>query len=161
MTYTQHPVTPALLARLWVNLWERGRTEAELCGLSLQQLFDLFLSNAAQGAGGILCADGEPILCAGLCTDGREVTTFMAATDDFDRHWRQIVRTIRAFVRERDGPIYIYSVTVHPKSARFFGALGFEPDLPWLGQTRTGAPLYRFKRKQPCALAAAAALPTP
>jgi hypothetical protein len=145
LTYTQHPVTPELLARLWANLWERGHEEFRRNGLTLQQAFGLFLHHSQVGDSGILCADGQPVLVAGVFQNGPEVTTFMEATQDFERHYRQIVRVIRSFVRKREGDIFIYSVTVHPKSARFFRALGFVPDV-WQGQTPTGATLYRFKR---------------
>lgn len=147
MTYTREPITPPLLARLWADLWERGKQEFEQWGISLDDAFHLFLSYAAQSAdGGILCADGKPILVAGTCPDGDSSFTFMQASADFPLHYKACMLEMRRGTRAHQGALYIYSVLIHPKASRFFEAMGYTRD-EWSKVLPTGATLYRFKRK--------------
>jgi len=147
VTYTEHPVTPELLARLWANLWDRGKTEFERWGSTMDEEFHRFLTyaeNATQSA--IFCADGAPVLVAGICPEGNAAFTFMEATQDFERHYVFIVRTLRRRSKTHKGTLYIYSVLIHPLAEKFFHSIGYERD-EWVGQTAAKWPLYRFKRK--------------
>lgn len=148
MIYTEHPVTPHLLARLWANLWDRGKQEFKLWGTSIDDGFHLFMTyveNAHESA--ILCADGVPIVVAGVCPEGASSCfTFMQATQDFEKHYRQIIKWLRRRTQDQKGDVYIYSVLVHPKAARFFHAIGYNKDPYWVGQTAINEPLFRFRK---------------
>ncbi len=112
----------------------------------MDEQFHRFLAYAENGTeSAIFCADGEPVLVAGICPDGNSSFTFMEATRDFNDHYLFIVRTLRKRSKS-SGDLYIYSVLVHPLAARFFRAIGYERD-EWESKTAAGWPLYRFKRK--------------
>lgn len=148
MTYERSPITIPLLKRLWANLWERGREEIKRLGLTEQQALALFAGYAATGDGGILLADGEPVLVAGVIrAESGSIETFMQASNDFERHYREIVRQMRRFVDKLTEPAYIYSVTVHPKSDRFFKSIGFLPDDSFRERLPSGWTLRRFVRR--------------
>lgn len=149
MTYQETAVTPELLAVLWSRLWQRGRDEFAAHDMSLQDAFWLFLRYAQDGRSGILLADGEPVLVAGIAPDRGTSFTWFQATDDFEKHALAITRTLRKAVKAHDGPLHIFSVLIHPKAERWFKSLGFNKD-NWEGRTAAGKPLYRFGR-QACA----------
>lgn len=154
MIYTPEPFTSSgrttvLLERMWPNLWLRGLEEIDRLGMSDKEAFDTLLSCSVRGRGGFLLADGEPVLIAGVMAADEPAVydTFMQATEDFPRHYREIVRQMRRYVNAVRGTVRIYSVTVHPKSERFFRAIGFEPDELWFRVLPTHWTMRRFVRR--------------
>lgn len=146
--YTEEPVTPELVARLWANMWERGVEEITRHGFTLEAALPRFLEWSHDGYARVICADGEPVTIVGLCADGElgHPFTFMQASTAFDEHYREVIRRIRKFLKKHPGELYIYSAAVHPQTEGFFRVLGFVRD-DWQGMTPAGWPLYRFKRK--------------
>lgn len=148
MTYTEVPVTREMLRGVWSRLWPRGVEEFARNGIALRDGFDWFLHMAQRSVhSGILCADGSPVLVAGIIEALPGIAqTFMQATVDFESHVLPIMRVMRKGSKAYHGDLHIYSVCVHPEAARFFQALGYEQE-SWVGKTKAGHPLYRFKRK--------------
>jgi hypothetical protein len=147
LIYTREPITPLRLAQVWGNLWPRGKQEFAALGISLDSAFHLFLDYASRATdSGIVCADSVPFLVAGTCPDGDSSFTFMQATVGFVHHYKEGMRQMRRATKAHVGPLFIYSVLIHPKAARFFEAMGYERD-EWTSKTENGATLYRFKRK--------------
>jgi hypothetical protein len=144
VTYAEVDVTPERLALLFSRMWDRGREELERLGISPTDAFRMLL--AYPGRKGILTADGEPILAAGISEANGEAFTWFQATDEFELHASQITRTLRRNVRKHEGQVFIYSVMVHPLTERWFNALGFVRD-DWTGTTAANWPLFRFKRR--------------
>jgi hypothetical protein len=143
--YSEEPVTPEGLAVIFANLWQRGKDEFARNGISMQDAFRMFLHYAKLGRSGILLADGVPIMASGIATENGESFTWFQATEAFDRHAMQITKTLRREAKAHVGPLYIYSVLVHPQTERWFKALGFVRD-QWEGKTAAQCPLFRFKR---------------
>jgi hypothetical protein len=146
MTYTETAVTPLLLSALYARLWPRGVEEIRRVGITLADAYQSMLEWAKAGRSGVLLADGEPVLVCGIYPDAAGAFTWMAARDDFERHYRAMVRTMRHELAKWPGTVYIYSVCVDQRAERFFNALGCERD-GWAGRTPTGAALYRFTRR--------------
>ena len=91
-----------------------------------------FINNTVYEEGAIVEYDGNG-------------STWFQATEEFEQHALQITRELKRRCAAYPKPLYIYSVCVHPGTTRFFKTLGFLPDA-WLEMTRTGHPLYRFRR---------------
>ncbi len=145
--YTVVPITPQLLALVWIELWDRGLEEFRRIGWSLDHAFYAFMDYAQKmTAGGILLADDTPILVAGICPHEDGAFTFMQATGQFDNHKLAITRTMRRYIKAHVGPLHLYSPLVHPDAARFYKVLGMTLD-DWQGTSPTGAAVYRFKRR--------------
>jgi hypothetical protein len=145
--WTEHPVEPRLLARLWAHLWPRGLEEFARLGLTQEQALWRFLCMAERSDDArILCLDGEPVLVIGTVLDDGEWCSFFQATSAFEKHGRQITKRVRRWLRDTPHPVTIYSVLVHPEAARWFCALGFAQD-EWQGKTEAGVPLFRFRRR--------------
>ena len=145
MSYTERPITPELLDAFWSQLWGRGLVEFARLGLTPPMARSMIERFVRDGESGALCADDAPVAIMGLQRTGIEYATWFQATDDFDRHARAITKWIRRELNKRGNRITIYSVCVHPDTARWFGVLGFRPD-GWEGRTPPGHKLIRFVR---------------
>lgn len=148
---TEVPVTPQLLAYVLQNLWPRGEEELRRLGLSKADAFQRFWEYTKLGRSAVLVAD-EPVIVTGIATEDESFTWFQA-TDQFDRHARAITKYLRAQIKKHDGPLYIYSVCVHPDTEKWFRVLGFVPT-DYQERLLSGALLRRFERKL-CVVAAA------
>lgn len=146
MQYRQDAVTPPALAFVLAHLWERGVEELRRIGLSRDEAFARFMDYAQRGRSGVMYADDVPVLACGTCPEEGGRFTWFQATDAFVDHAIQITRWLRKELKRDEGPVYIYSVCVHPETERWFHALGCERD-GWVGRTAAGFPLYRFARR--------------
>jgi hypothetical protein len=98
-------------------------------------------------------ADGVPIFIAGLtrADDPEAMATWFQATEDFNVYMREITTRLRAGIdaaaKERSLKyVEIFSPCVHPRTGRWFKALGFDLDVDFHHQLTNGARLYRFAR---------------
>lgn len=144
MTVT--PATREAILYVLSYLWPRGEEELRQLGLSKAEAYYRFADYANHGRNQALIFDGVPAAVVGIATEGHESFTWFQATNEFEKYASQITRHIRREAAAHKGPLYIYSVCVHPDTERWFRVLGFMPDnhsqtLP------TGAELLRFKRK--------------
>lgn len=144
MTVT--PATREAILYVLSYLWPRGEEELAKLGLSKAEAYYRFADYANHGRNQALIFDGVPAAVVGIATEGHESFTWFQATNEFEKYASQITRHIRREAAAHKGPLYIYSVCVHPNTERWFRVLGFMPDnhsqtLP------TGAELLRFKRK--------------
>ena len=146
-TYAQIPITPDILSQVFDHLWPRGREELRRVGIGIADAYQSFMEWSRTGRSGALTADGVPVLVCGIYPESdRSAFTYMACSEDFDKHWRAITRTMRRELKAWPGVVYIYSVCVHDEAEAFFRVLGFERD-GWTGRTAAGHALYRFSRK--------------
>ena len=145
--YTQHPIEPMLLARLWADMWPRGVEEIARLGFTLDEAFHRFLAYAKEGPDSmILCADGVPVLVTGVCPEDDYLFTYLQCSNAFPRHSLHATRVLRKRAAvQKIRPIFVYSPLVHEESARWLCALGFKRDV-WQGTTAAGWPLYRFRK---------------
>lgn len=140
------PVTPPRLHDVLARLWPRGEEELRRLGLDKQQAFNRFMGYALGGPrSGIALDRGRPVLASGVARENGELFTWFIATDDFDDHASAITRLMRRQTHDLPG-LRIYSVCVHPDTARWFHVLGFDRD-EWEGVTPVGYPLFRFTRR--------------
>lgn len=143
MTYTEIAVTPATLDAVLANLWPRGREELRRLGLTINAARARFMRYVGAGESVALLADGEPVMVCGVVNEDGEAVTWFQATSAFEQHALAITRWLRRQLRCRE--VFIYSCCVHDNAARWFHALGMEPD-GWRGRTPLGFPLTRFAR---------------
>ena len=143
---TVEPVSRDHILYVLSYLWPRGEEELQRLGLGKAEAYYRFADYCHHGRNHALIWDGKPVAIVGICNDADESFTWFQATDEFADHAGQITRHIRREAAAHKGPLYIYSVCVHPDTERWFRVLGFINDnnsqtLP------TGATLMRFKRK--------------
>lgn len=155
-------VTPEARDFVFDRLWQRGREELEILGISEDEARGIIHHEVVSGAPTMALWIGEaPVVILGLMRtdDPYGMRTWFQATDLFTRYARQITQQLRgsltqfAHARHLDY-IEVVSPCVHPDSGRWFAALGFELDVnrylraPMLvdGVERR---LYRFERKFP------------
>lgn len=142
----EKPIDAKNLWHVLAHLWPRGEIEIQRLGLTREQLFYRFWDYAAHGRSGSLEFDGVPAAVTGIATEGGESFTWFQATPAFEQHAKAITKHIRRVAGEHRGPLFIYSVCVHPETERWFRVLRFTPD-GHEQQLPTGATLRRFKRK--------------
>lgn len=121
------------------HLWARGIEELAGVGMTPEQAAEYALGMCERDESYAFVADA-PVCVFGVC-DG---ATWFQATEEFTKHHAAITEALRDMSAGRD--CVIYSQCVHPRTAAWFKRIGFEPD-GWQGQTVTGKPLYRFRRK--------------
>lgn len=151
MISVRTPVPNDAINVIFSNLWERGEQELEVLGLSRQMAASEVAAWRDQGFPSMSWSvDGLPVFICGLVPDGKRAATWFQATEDFVPHQREITRELRRRIEEdaaRLGfeELEIFSACIHPRTGRWFKALGFELDVdrhPGNGQPR----LYRFVR---------------
>lgn len=137
------------------NLWERGEEELELLGVNKGRAAELILDWRDRGEPTFsFRADGVPIFIAGLTRtdDPHAMRTWFQATEDFNLYSREITVKLREGIEKIAESweleyVEIFSPCVHPKTGRWFRALGFTIDLDYHSKTQAGATLYRFVRR--------------
>lgn len=144
--YRTEPVTADGLQYLLDHLWPRGVEELRRLGLTHEQALRRFMGYAGRGRAGVLSADDVPLIATGTCTEDGERFTWFIATDAFEQHPIAITRFLRRHLQTEPTPIHIYSVCIHPDTARWFAALGFRRSEHWIGTTPAGYPIWRFVR---------------
>lgn len=134
------------------NLWQRGLEELELVNVSRQSAAMQIAAWRDQGYPSMgWSVDGLPVFICGLVPDGKLASTWFQATDDFTQHQREITRALKRKIEDEAArlaldEVEIFSACIHPRTGRWFAALGFELDIdrhPAQGQPR----FYRFVRK--------------
>jgi hypothetical protein len=139
------------------NLWERGQQELAVLGYPLDVARAIVNRQRETGAPTLaLWIDDEPIVISGLMkTDNpKGMSTWFQATDAFAHFALPLTKEIRYQLEETARAydldyIEIVSPCVHPKTGRWFGALGFNLDVDRFIPLREGSDqrLYRFERK--------------
>lgn len=144
---TELPVTDERLRYVLDHLWTRGVVELGLLGATKEQAFTRFQRYVRDGyRSAVLEADGVPVIAVGIASDEGGAFTWFQATDQFDRHARFITRAVRRAAKDYPGEsLVIYSVCVHPDTARWFRVLGFVPT-DYAQTLPTGATLRKFER---------------
>jgi hypothetical protein len=145
LSYTEAPVTADALTYIFWHLWPRGLEELGRLGLPPLRAMDRFLAWAQDGRSGVLLHNGVPVLASGIVPIEGEFVTWFIATEAFQKHWLKITRLLKRECSAHPKPLRIYSVTVHPATAKWFKALGFEQD-DYESRTAADWPLYRFTR---------------
>lgn len=140
------PVTAQSLLYVLCNLWPRGEKELEALGLNKAQAFYRFADYCHHGRNQTLSFDGRPCVVVGIATEDDEAFTWFQATSEFEKHASQITRHIRREAAAHKGPLYIYSVCIHPDTAKWFRVMGFMPDDDFKQSLPSGATLRRFSR---------------
>lgn len=145
---TEAPVTPERLMFVLDHLWDRGKSEMVLLGLDKPAAFARFMGYARNGRKArVLEADGVPVVAVGGASEPDEQTdfTWFVATNEFEKHARAITRYIRAETKAYPGPLCIYSVCLHPDTAKWFRVLGYAPT-DYAKRLPSGATLHKFER---------------
>lgn len=148
--------TPEAVDHVFANMWDRGREELCILGLSSERAREILEAERKAGNPSMaIWFDGEPVVILGLMrtADPAGRVTWFEATDLFARFARQITHQLRLSMENaaRDFAldfIEIFSPCVHPASGRWFRALGFGLDVN-RHLTVSGANprrLYRFVR---------------
>lgn len=136
------------------NLWDRGEAELEIMGIPKVRAAEMIIERRERGEPTFsFRVDGVPIFIAGLtrADDPSAMATWFQATDDFNAYAREITQRLRVGV-EASAKTYglkyveIFSPCVHPKTGRWFKALGFDLDVNYHQKLPNGAKLYRFVR---------------
>lgn len=144
---TVEPASPSNIRYVLDHLWPRGQQELQQLGLTQAQAQVRLQDYAATGVrSGTLIAE-RPIVITGIASARAGDFTWFQATDEFEQYASAITRFIRRQAQGYARPLSIYSVCVHPDSARWFRVLGFTPD-GWEQQLATGATLHRFVKEQ-------------
>jgi hypothetical protein len=142
------PLTDNAIAFVLWRLWERGVHELAALGLTKGEAFLRFRDFArAAWHPQALEFDGEPVVVTGINTDENGAFTWFQATEKFAAHALEITRHIRKEAAAYPGPVSIFSVCVHPDSARWFRALGFVRDDDFSQALPSGALLLKFDRR--------------
>lgn len=136
------------------NLWARGEAELEILGIPKAKAAEMILERRDRGEPTFsFRADGEPIFIAGLTRsdDPQGMATWFQATEGFNEYSREITVRLREGIERAAEAnnltfVEIFSVCVHPKTGRWFRALGFNLDVDYHSRTSSGATVYRFVR---------------
>jgi hypothetical protein len=133
---------------IFANLWDRGREEFRLLGMSLFDASERFKHYVRAGIVRYVALSlAEPVMIGGIMLERTESYTWVQATDKFDRYWKELTKIIREVTRDyRSDPLHIYSCCVHPKTERWFNLLGYYAD-GYTELSKAGALVRRFKRK--------------
>ncbi len=137
------------------NLWDRGEIELELLGKTKTWAAQYIIQERDSGAPNwALWHSDQPILIAGLVSsdDPTGMCTWFEATEAFRFHAPEITRLVRQKLEDAAGARYlgfveIFSACVHPRTGRWFKALGFNLDVDYHRVAESGAKIYRFVRK--------------
>jgi hypothetical protein len=148
---------PEAVNYVFDNLWERGGQELAILGYSVDQARAIVTHQRLSGAPTLaVWIDGAPALICGLMrTDSPDgMATWFQATEAFTEHARQITKELRAKLEGAATTynlkfIEIVSPCVHPKTGRWFAALGFRLDVDRHIRARDDLQqrLYRFERR--------------
>lgn len=146
--YAVQPVTAPSVSFILKHLWERGRKELAALRVSSATALVMALKSAATpgAVSGVVTVDGVPVMVAGIVPEDGEAVTWFLATDDFDKHAKMLTKIVRQYTKEFPSDVHIYSTLAHRDAGRWFRALGYVQD-DWQGETPSGHPLYRFRRK--------------
>jgi len=136
------------------NLWERGQEELQIIGITPGIAAETILARRERGEPTFSFRAGdEPVFIAGLTRtdDPQAMATWFQATEAFNEHAREITCRLRQGIEDIARAhnltyVEIFSACVHPKTGRWFKALGFDLDLDYHCRAKTGAPMYRFVR---------------
>lgn len=150
-------VSPEARDYVLANLWQRGREELDILGISEDAARGIIQSEVERGSPTwALWIDERPVVVMGLMLIDEPfgMRTWFQATDDFNTYARAITQQIRdsmsQFAASRNLDfIEIVSPCVHPQSGRWFKALGFELDLNRYlrASENNDRRLYRFERR--------------
>ena len=144
----ERPITPQALRYVLAHLWPRGVEELRLLGVTKDGAYSRFLSYARHPWGHTPCVlefDGVPAVVFGVSGDDGGAFTWFQATDAFEQYAGEITRYIRREAKAYTVPLFIYSVCVHPDTARWFRVLGFAPTEK-VRELPSGALLRQFER---------------
>jgi|GEM_PF-2019850 len=138
------------------NLWQRGQEELAILGIETEVARGIIAHQRAIGMPNMaIWIDDEPvIICGVMRTDHPHgMATWFQATEMFTPFMRPITAQLRESL-ERTALAFglefleIISPCVHPKTGRWFRALGFALDLDRYIQAKDGVNrLYRYERK--------------
>lgn len=150
--------TPEVVGHIISNLWERGQRELEILGIEPASAIAIMDHQRSLGAPTMaIWFDGEPVVfCALMRTDDPlGMVTAFQATELFSHYVVPITKLLRRAL-ERSARQYglefieIFSPCVHPRTGRWFEALGFRLDLNrFIPAKNGGGRLYRFERRFP------------
>lgn len=152
-TFRLTDASPEAVDYVLTNLWERGEQEFALLGITKEQAAGFIARQRDVGlptmAGWI---DSDPVFISGLthADDPSGMVTWFQATELFTPYVHPITHALREAM-ERTATAYnlayieIHSPCVHPKSGRWFKALGFDLDVD--RHVAQGPTLYRFVRR--------------
>jgi hypothetical protein len=139
------------------NLWTRGAQEFEILKITREGAAAAIESMRQAGMPmRSLWIDDEPVVVMGMIRipgDPTGMSTWFQATDLFNAYARALTKEVRALIEQGAATynlayVEIESPCVHPRTGRWFRALGFELDPNWHSVARgTTSKLYRFVRK--------------
>lgn len=138
------------------HLWERGRLELEVLGLTPEEGCAYAAGLLGAGPTVVFAVDSEPVLVTGMVpivSSPGGMATWFQATAAFSSYAIPITRELRRRLDEYAAQngiqfVEIVSPCVHPRTGRWFGALGFTLDVNRYIPNRTGiGRLYRFERR--------------
>lgn len=148
---------PDAVDYIFSNLWERGARELAMIGLSTDRARAIADHQCSIGMPTMaIWFDGEPVLICGLMSTDHPnaMVTWFQATEMFTHYAREITVEVRkqlehvARARNLDY-VEIISPCVHPRTGRWFRALGFRLDVDRYIPVANcpGERLYRFVRR--------------
>jgi hypothetical protein len=117
------------------NMWERGRRELDIFGISIENFRVACMSMVGQPWALMFCDDD--MTPAALCFlqplgDGRWSATLQATEAGFNKIWLPLTRFFTAFsnviLKDHGGAIRITAVLTHPKKSKWFSVMGFRKD---------------------------------
>lgn len=140
---------------IFSNLWERGQLELSILGIDLETARHIAYNEHYIGAPTqALWFDDEPVLICGLMRIDNPfgMRTWFQATDLFGVHAKTITSQMKEMMAEGARQynldfIETISPCVHPKTGRWFGAMGLAIDIDYHIKSRGGEKLYRFERR--------------
>jgi len=146
---TQEPAEPEYVVYILENLWERGREELRLLGVTTVSEAFIRMMDFIRGGtnSGVLCGpEGKPIIVTGMFReDTGQMVTWFQATEEFTKYVEPITRLMMHEIECYGGDISVYSVCVHPQTERWFKLMGFLPD-GWTEKLPSGATMRRFTK---------------
>lgn len=155
-TMTVSPATAEAVDYVLANLWERGQRELEILKITPEVVIGIIAhqrDNLDAPTMAILI-DDEPVIICGLmpCDHPRGMKTWFQATEQFSAYARPITIQVRGSLEraaEKFGLDFmeIFSPCVHPRTGRWFAALGFNLDVHHYLTAPGGERLYRFERR--------------